>query len=72
MVVTTEFLHEANMQRDALGLIKATVGIQMTAFAPEADLAKDQSERLRWVDSGPSPRGVPTARLRRFRTFAEP
>jgi len=36
-----------------IGLIKPTVGIQMTAFAPEADLAKDQSERLRWVETRP-------------------
>jgi hypothetical protein len=54
-----------------IGLIKPTVGIQMTAFAPEADLAKDQSERLRWVDSSRSSQRPPTARLRRFRPLAK-
>jgi hypothetical protein len=39
-----------------IGLIKPTVGIQMTAFARKADLDKDQSERLRWVVSRPSPK----------------
>jgi hypothetical protein len=53
-----------------IGLIKPTVGIQMTAFAPEADLAKDQSERPRWVDFCRSRSVRFSLPFRRFLTLA--
>jgi len=41
-----------------------------STYDPKAAFRDDRSERPKWVDSGPSSRPPPTARLRRKRPFA--